>query len=142
MTALKILGFIIAIITIITLATMLNDKYVKTFNFAIFSKVMAITQLINGLCFFFGKIWYDNAVAHNGDKLNGQVVMGLGIFIAIVTIIVIYQKTNFLYGTIGTIIHLGTLAFFSFIGAPLFVIYVIGNIVLLFSSKPVYVVNK
>ena len=48
---------------------------------------MAITQLINGLFFFVGKSWYDSAVVHNGDKLNGEILMGLGVIIAISTIV-------------------------------------------------------
>lgn len=142
MTVLKILGFLFAIGAILALAGAINDKFEKNFNFAIFSKSMAITQLINGLFFFIGKSWYDSAVANNGDKLNGEILMVIGVIIAISTIGVIYKKTNFMYGTIGSVIHIASLLFFSFIGSFLFILYIIGNIILIFTAKPVYVVNK
>lgn len=142
MTVLKILGFFFAFCAIVGLIEMINSKFEKNFNFAIFSKPMAITQLINGLFFFVGKSWYDSAVVHNGDKLNGEILMALGVIIAISTIVMIYKRTNLMYGTLGSVIHIASLLFFSFIGSFLFILYVIGNIILIFTSKPVYVVNK
>ena len=68
--------------------------------------------------------------------------MGVGAAIAIFYIIISYYRTNIIYGTIGAGINLTTLLFFTFIGGYLFIIYVIFNIILLSSAKPVYVINR
>lgn len=142
MLVLKILEWLVIIFVVIAAASALNEKYIEKFQFAIFSKAMAIAQLITGLCFFFGKEWYIHAIKNKGDILNGQILIGLGVVIGLITIITIYQRTNFTYGTIGNVINLGSLAFFTFIGSYLFIIYVASNIFLFLTAKPVYVVNK
>lgn len=130
MTALKIVGFIIGIIIILSLIGTMNETYLEKFNFAIFSKPMVIGQAIIGLCFFIGREWYVSAIAHNGDKLNGLVLIGLGAVITISVIIYIYYMTNFIYGTIGTIVYIAALVFFAFI-SYLIILFLMGYFILI-----------
>lgn len=135
MLVLKILGFIAIVIIILILVGLMNDKYLEKFNFTIFSAPMVVGQVITGLSLFFGKEWYFSAVAHNGDTLNGLVLGGLGIVIGISTIVYIYYMTNFIYGTIGTIVYIVGIVFFTLL-SYLFIIFLMGYFILLCLSSP------
>ena len=111
MTALKIVGFIIGIIIILSLIGTMNETYLEK-------------------CFFIGREWYVSAIAHNGDKLNGLVLIGLGAVITISVIIYIYYMTNFIYGTIGTIVYIAALVFFAFI-SYLIILFLMGYFILI-----------
>ena len=130
MLVLKILGFIAIVIIILILLGLMNAKYLEKFNFAIFSVPMVIGQFITGLCFFIGREWYISAIAHNGDKLNGLVLIGFGAVITISVIIYIYYMTNFAYGTIGTIVYIAALVFFAFM-SYLIILFLIGYFILI-----------
>lgn len=133
MLVLKILGFIAIVIIILILLGLMNAKYLEKFNFAIFSVPMVIGQFITGLCFFIGREWYISAIAHNGDKLNGLVLIGFGAVITISVIIYIYYMTNFIYGTIGTIVYIAASVFFVFI-SYLIILFLMGYFILIFLS--------
>lgn len=142
MLVLKILGIITGIIIIYTIIQKLNRKCIEKFDFPLYSRGMSIGYFISGLFLFFGWVWYNYALQEKKDILNGQILMGVGAAIAIFYIIISYYRTNIIYGTIGAGINLTTLLFFTFIGGYLFIIYVIFNIILLSSAKPVYVINR
>lgn len=142
MLVLKILGIVIGIIIIYTIIQKLNRKCIEKFDFSLYSRGMSTGYFISGLFLFFGWVWYNYALQEKTDILNGQVLMGVGALIAMFYIIISYYRTNIIYGTIGAVINLTTLLFFTFIGGYLFIIYVIFNIILLSSAKPVYIINK
>lgn len=145
MLVLKILGFLAIVITIFTLAKKLNQKFLEKFNFPVFSIANFVFIFIDGLLLGYGKEWYKDAIANNGDKLNGLILLGIGAVLAICIILVYYRQTNFIYGTIGSVISLslvGLIYFLSSVIIALIVIGIVGTILGAFSAKPVYVVNK
>ena len=145
MLVLKILGFLAIIITIFTLAKKLNKKFIEKFNFPVFSIANFVFIFIDGLLLGCGKKWYKDAIANNGDKLNGLILLGIGIVLAICIILAYYHQTNFIYGTIGSVINLSFVAliyFFSSVIIALIIIGIVGTILGASSAKPVYVINK
>lgn len=142
MLVLKILGVIAVIIVIITVVSILNQKCIEKFQVPLFSKGTAGSIFIAATCLFIGMIWYQKAVKANGDTLNGIVLLALGGLITIGILISSYRKTDIIFGTLAAVIHLFLLVLMTYLGVPLFIIYIIGSLILIFSSKPVYVVNK
>ena len=138
MLVLKILGVIAIIIGIISVVGILNQKCIEKFQVPLFSKGSASATI----CLFAGLLWYQEALKSKGDTLNGIVLLVLGGIITIGVLISSYRKTNIIFGTLAAVIHIFLLILMTYIGIPLFIIYVIGSIILIFSSKPVYVVNK
>lgn len=87
-------------------------------------------------------IWYQEAAKTNGDTLNGIVLLVLGGIITLGILISSYRKTDVIFGTLAAVIHIFLLILMTYLGVPLFIFYIIGSLILIFSSKPVYVVNK
>lgn len=142
MLVLKILGVVALIISMLVGVNILNKKCLEKFQVPLFSLVTTIGILIAAGCIFIGMIWYENAIKSKGDISNGIVLLAIGGIIMLGIIIYSYWKTNFIYGSIATIIHLFLLALMMLVGIPLFLLYIVGSIALFFTSKPVYVVNK
>ncbi len=97
---------------------------------------------IAAICLYVGIIWYDFANDANEDTLNGIILITLGLLIIISMFISFYKNTNFLFGTLTVFIHIIVLGLMITIGIPLFVAYIFCWIMALFSSKPVYLINK
>lgn len=128
MLVLKILGFLAVIITIIILAKKLNKKFIEKFNFPVLSIANFVFIFITGLLLGFGKEWYDDAVASKGDTLNGLILLGIGIALAVCIVIVYYHETNFIYGTIGSAINLGLVALIYFLSSVVIALVIVGII--------------
>lgn len=142
MLVLKILGVIAIIIGIISVVGILNQKCMEKFQVPLFSKGTAGGIFIAAICLFAGMLWYQEALKSKGDTLNGIVLLALGGIITIGILISSYRKTDIIFGTLAAVIHIFLLVLMTYIGVPLFIIYIIGTLILIFSSKPVYVVNK
>ena len=142
MLVLKVLGVIAIIIGIISVVGILNQKCMEKFQVPLFSKGTAGGIFIAAICLFAGMLWYQEALKSKGDTLNGIVLLALGGIITIGILISSYRKTDIIFGTLAAVIHISLLVLMTYIGVPLFIIYIIGTLILIFSSKPVYVVNK
>ncbi|WP_443862928.1 hypothetical protein [Fusobacterium ulcerans] len=142
MLVLKVLGVIAIIIGIISVVGILNQKCMEKFQVPLFSKGTAGGIFIAAICLFAGMLWYQEALKSKGDTLNGIVLLALGGIITIGILISSYRKTDIIFGTLAAVIHIFLLVLMTYIGVPLFIIYIIGTLILIFSSKPVYVVNK
>ena len=142
MLVLKVLGVIAIIIGIISVVGILNQKCMEKFKVPLFSKGTAGGIFIAAICLFIGMIWYQEAAKTNGDTLNGIVLLVLGGIITLGILISSYRKTDVIFGTLAAVIHIFLLILMTYLGVPLFIFYIIGSLILIFSSKPVYVVNK
>lgn len=142
MLVLKVLGVIAIIIGIISVVGILNQKCMEKFQVPLFSKGTAGGIFIAAICLFAGMLWYQEALKSKGDTLTGIVLLALGGIITIGILISSYRKTDIIFGTLAAVIHIFLLVLMTYIGVPLFIIYIIGTLILIFSSKPVYVVNK
>lgn len=142
MLVLKVLGVIAIIIGIISVVGILNQKCMEKFQVPLFSKGTAGGIFIAAICLFAGMLWYQEALKSKEDTLNGIVLLALGGIITIGILISSYRKTDIIFGTLAAVIHIFLLVLMTYIGVPLFIIYIIGTLILIFSSKPVYVVNK
>ncbi|MGL4687530.1 MAG: hypothetical protein ACRCVS_02465 [Fusobacteriaceae bacterium] len=141
MFVLKILGGLFVIFTIFGGLSLLNDSCIKKYNHSFISKGMLIFQATAGTFIFVGKIWYDSALAGNGDVLNGQILIGIGIGLVITYILYLYSVFNLVFGTIGLIMTLIFLFLYIYIGIPCIIIYIIISIIVSASAKTVRVVN-
>lgn len=142
MLILKILGILIGITVIYILIQKLNKKCIEKFYIPLYSRGMSIGYLISGIFLLFGWNSFRYALQEKNDILNAQILMGIGALIAIFYVVIGYYRTNILYGTIGTGINLATLVFFIFVEGYLFIIYVIFNIILFNSAKPIYIIHR
>lgn len=112
MLVLKIFGIFLVVCLIFNGISELNKSCKEKFNRSFISAETIGFQVVIGTFIFVGKSWYKSALTNNGDILNGQLLIGLGIISGIGYIIHLYKTTNFLYGTIGMIIILLFLALY------------------------------
>lgn len=49
-----------------------------------------------------GNDWHVHSLLHGGDPLNGLILMGLGLVVAVALLIYNYRQTNSWYCIIGT----------------------------------------
>ena len=85
-----------------------------------------------------GFIVYNKAIANNGDILNGQLLIGIGVLLIISIIIYNIKKTSFFIGLILSLIQAVLYSVLATIG----ILFVIAAIAFFSETKPVYVVNN
>jgi len=74
--------------------------------------------------------------------LNGIVLLVLEELIIIGILISFYRKTDIIFRTLAAVIHIFLPNLMTYLEISLFIIYIIESLILIFSSKLVYVVNR
>lgn len=141
MLVLKIFGIFLVICLIFNGISELNKSCKEKFNRSFISAEVIGFQLVVGTLIFVGKSWYKSALTNNGDILNGQLLIGLGIISGIGYIIHLYKTTNFLYGFIGMIIILMFLALYIYVGIYFVIFYIFASIVTSIAAKPTRIIK-
>lgn len=110
MTVLFILGSIAAVLILLLIVNGINDFSEKRFGYQFFNYANLTIISIAYFMIIFGGQWYSEALANNGDLLNGELLVGIGVVILISTLINHIKKTTFWFGTtVGVFQFLGDL---------------------------------
>lgn len=134
MTVLFILGTITAVLVLLLIVSGINDFSEKRFGYQFFNYGNLAIISIGYFMIIFGESWYSEALANNGDILNGQLLIGIGVTILISTLINHIRKTTFWFGfTVGVFQFLLYIPL-SFVAA--FALLIV--IAWLSETKPVY----
>ena len=138
MLVLKIVAGVILLFALIMAIGQFYAWIDRKYRFDFFDEKLFATAFISNLLLYFGREWYLDALADNGDTLNGTVLMvvgSLGIFFIIYKNI---KGTNFFMGLLVSCIQLPLFALGSIYGA----IMAFALLAALGETKPVYMINK
>jgi len=137
MLVLTIIGIVAVLGFLYWMITTLNSKVIEKFDHDFFDLGLFFLAFISNLLIYFGHDWYLDALAQQGDILNGMIIIGIGAVGLLLLIMVNIRQTNLIVGIIGSIIQLFLFAIGSLFGA-------IGLIVAgaaLMGTRPVFVLN-
>jgi len=137
MTVLYIIGFIAVLITIFLVTAWLDGFSKRKYGYKFFTWGSLLATGIGYAMIYFGKRWLLEAIAENGDLLNGQILIGLGILLVLAVLIYHIRNTSLWFGLI-----IGVYQLLLYIPAS-----IIGGYILLAAvafaaqTKPVYNIN-
>lgn len=134
MTVLFILGTITAVLVLLLIVSWINNFSEKRFGYQFFNYGNLAIISIGYFMIIFGESWYSEALANNGDILNGQLLIGIGVTILISTLINHIRKTTFWFGTTVGVFQFLLYIPLSFLAA--FALLIV--IAWLSETKPVY----
>ncbi|PWD88986.1 hypothetical protein [Ignatzschineria cameli] len=150
MTVLIVLGVILGILLFMGAIYLFNQHCEDEFGYQ-FLTLGATGFLGIGAAIFYGGLkWYQSSLTGTGSEflglevnretLNGLVVMGIGLLMYLLTAVVNYKETDWLYGTIGTALQFTLLPLFAYLGIYLMILYFfimisLGLITNMFSSS-------
>jgi magnesium-transporting ATPase (P-type) len=86
-----------------------------------------------------GSIYHEAAIS-GGDKLNGVLLIAVGVVIAVVLAFINFRRTDAVYGIGGTVIQFVVLGALAYIAVPLLIMFFVLSI--LFAAAPRYVVVR
>jgi len=137
MLVLKIIGILVAVLISYLIIDYLNNYTHKKYNYEFIDWNSYFVVAISYAFIYFGEKAYVHAVESNGDILNGQLLIGIGIIGLIIMLFINIKKTNFLVGVTGTVFQFAVYGVLAVVG--LVAILIAGAF---FSqTKPVYNLN-
>lgn len=139
MLVLKILAYFAGFASVVALIIGFNRHCDNKFGYRFFSIMAFIILMLASGCLMAGHYWYESAMHHHGDTLNGMIIMAIGILAAAVQIFWNYRETNVLYGTGGTAVQFGLFGGLTFIAWPLLLLVLVLSFLCGFGAKPVFV---
>jgi hypothetical protein len=114
----------------------------QKFGHRFFTKPAWISMLVAVGLAYTGGILYKLAREHNGDTLNGIVLILIGVVIAAILARQNFLRTNPLYGIGGTLGQFFILGILAENALPFLILYAVVTVVVWYRATPVYVVNK
>ena len=137
MKVLTIIGILIFIYVVYKLVQEFNEYTYDKYRYEFFDMSSYLIIAISYIFLYFGNNIYRNALASNGDILNGQILIFIGLIGLIFMFIVNLKNTNFLIGIIGTIFQFILYSVLAVVG-----IFALLLAIAFFSeTKPVYTIN-
>jgi hypothetical protein len=119
MFMLKLLGALVSLLILYGLLAAFNEHCQKKFSYRFFNFTSFIICAAAIGLVGLGSAWRTSAAAApDGDVLNGIVLMALGAALAIGLVVYNFKKTDWIYGTGGTLVQLsifGVLAYVAFL---------------------------
>lgn len=137
MTVLYFLGIGAIVVFILMLIGWINNISQRKFHYEFFSMGNLIATGIAYFLIYFGNNWYMKELAKNGDLLNGQLLIWIGVGIILSMLFIHIKNTTFLFGLI-----IGIFQLLIYIPAT-----IIGGFILLVmmawlsETRPVYRIN-
>lgn len=116
MLVLKILGVLALALTLYCLISKFNKVCDENFSYKFFTIPSCLGMMAATLLLYLGIQWYRSAATSEGDVLNGILVAGIGVVIAIAIGAYNFKKTNLMYGLFGTAAQLAIFVPLAFIG--------------------------
>ena len=142
MLILKILEIIAFIAGVIVALHFFNEHCNKKFSHRFFTKKSFLATVGALALLITGNLWRTNALQSGGDVLNGIVVMGIGILVALGLIYFNYKRTNFVYGVGGTVLQLLAFSVMAYIGIVVLAIGLFLSFMSGMSTQNVRVINR
>ena len=137
MTVLAIIGVLVAIVLLVLFVNYANEYSDREFHYEIFNITTFSIIAIGYVFIYFGEGSYNSALMHEGDLLNGILLMIIGAFLVIVGVFINIINTNLKFGIAMSVVQL-------ILYAPLAVVAVFTLIMMvaaLMQTKPVYNLN-
>jgi hypothetical protein len=142
MLVLKILGIVALIASVLAALYFFNEHCDKKFSYRFFTTPSFVASAVALVLLIAGNSWRVDALQSGGDVLNGVVVMGLGVLVALGLIYFNFRRTNFLYGTGGTVLQLLVFSVLAYIGIFVFIIAFVLGVIANIGVQRVHVVKK
>ena len=142
MLVLKIMGIVALIVGVIAALHFFNEHCNKKFSHRFFTTKSFWTTTSALALLIMGNWWRTNALQSGGDVLNGIVVMGIGVLIALGLIYFNYKRTNFVYGVGGTVLQLLAFSVMAYIGIVVFAIGLFLSFISGMATQNVRVINR
>ena len=137
MTVLAIIGIIVAIVLLARFVEYANAYSEREFNYDIFNITTFSIIAIGYVFLFFGKGSFASALMHQGDILNGILLMIIGGFLVMAVISINIINTNLTFGITMSIVQL--ILYIPLAVAALFGLALLAAF--LSDTKPVYNLN-
>jgi len=137
MLVLKIIGIIVALVITYFIVEKLNKYTMKKYKYEFVEWYSYLIVAFSYGFIYLGWLIYENALKVNGDILNGQILVGIGILGLFYMLVINIKKTNFFMGLFGTIFQFTIYLALAVVGAIVFLIVSAA----LSETKPVYNVN-
>lgn len=142
MLSLKILLAVGLVAALLATFFKFNAHCEHKFRYRFFTKEAYFFAVFADILILFGISVWQSAVTHHGDKLNGVVIIALGIGVLGWLFYRNFRETNFLYGLLGSALQIVLLAFVGGAALPFVVMLFFVRAVLFSDAMPVYIVNK
>jgi len=124
MTVLSILGFSVVIFMVYAYVEYINKISIDRYRYEFFTYANLFVTTIAYAAILFGNHFYTQAIAEHGDKLNGQLLIAIGVMMIIFLLYTHIKKTSLgfgiFYGVIQLLIYLPA-GFLSFIAGMIFI---------------------
>lgn len=108
-------------------------RFLTTKNFCITAGSMALLV--------FGNWWRTSAIESGGDALNGIILMGFGVVLAIGLAYINFKRTNMTYGIGGTALQMSVFGLLAMAGVFVLILGLIAWFLGRADAQPVYVVD-
>ena len=138
MTVLTIIGTIVGIFLVYGFIVEINRYTKKRYKYEFFNWSNYIATVLGYWMIYYGENWYTAAAMSNGDLLNGEILMSIGVLLIYSVAHYNTKRTNIFFSLIVTPIQLilyaglAIVSFFALLIAMAF-----------FSqTRPVYILNK
>ncbi|MFV1874050.1 MAG: hypothetical protein ACMZ64_12080 [Oleiphilus sp.] len=142
MLVLKIIGVLIILGGAYRAIVAINDFSHDKYGYCFFTPIAFYTLAASWALFLVGYLWFDSSAGI--DKLNGAIIIVIGLSVALYQIYYNFKRSSLLFGLGGTVLQLSVFGILAYIGTIFLVIGVVCVVALAFLSptQSVYVVNK
>jgi len=137
MVVLSIIGIIIALILIALFIQASNEHSVKKYGYEIFNAGNFIVSVVGYLAIYFGNEWYGNALKEQGDLLNGELLIGIGVLLLLGVVYLNIKNTSLIYGLVMSVV---TEILYA-VATPVVLFVLLMAAAFFAETKPVYNIN-
>ena len=138
MTVLTVLGILVAIGIAMFIIKDTNESSYRRFKKSFYTMENFISSVFGYGLVYFGDQSLHAAIANNGDKLNGQLLMAIGSIFLLSVVIIAIKNTSFLFGILNSILMMTI----YLIATPFAILAVILAMAYFSDTKPVYTINN
>jgi len=142
MLVLKIIVGLIVLAGIIWSFFAFNNHCKNKFDYRFFTMPSFLTVGASLIATSFGNEWRMNSIQTNGDILNGIVIMGIGVIVALFLVYLNLKNTNLIYGLGGSAVQLVVFGVLAYFGLLILMLGIFISVLASMGARPVYVVNK
>jgi hypothetical protein len=143
MLMLKILAVLGVLVAVLIGLAIFNEHCIERFGHAFFTRAAFYQTAAALVLILVGNLWRESAARQHGDVLNGEILMGAGVGIAIWLIYRNFKRTNVAYGIGGSVLQIGVFSLLTWISIPILIFGLLcWFLMVIFSTQAVYVVNR
>jgi len=106
MTVVYILSTLFVVGLILVLVNKINVMSESRYGYTFFTWDNLVYTAVGYIFIFFGREWYTEALDKNGDILNGQILIAIGLIIIIALLYTHIKNTSLYFGMIVGVVQL------------------------------------